>query len=202
MATPCGTINTASCQMLRIDSEPASILWPSGCPSARCGIILRTPARTYAMYAESQASALRWAQLLAMPAKLCPTCGMSCFDNRTERPAHVSLAQSFHSNEDISIEKCICLDNKWFFHTTCFSCNIKECSSRPHIERPNDMCNNGADNDGNEGQNQQKNRNRLDSEDSFRVEENWFYYSSFDSHAAGASSGMAARGRGRRKCID
>lgn len=92
IATPSGTINTASCRMLKIDSEPASVLWPSGCPSARCGIVIRTPARTYAMYAESQASALRWAQLLAMAAKLCPACGMSCFDARMETPGHVPLA--------------------------------------------------------------------------------------------------------------
>lgn len=98
-------------------------------------------------------------------------------------------AESFNSNDGISLEKCICLDNKWFFHTTCFSCNVKECSSRPDIKRPRSGRGGG---NGASGRDRKKTTDSQDSEDSFRVEENWFYYSPNDAHAATAASAAAS----------
>jgi hypothetical protein len=185
-SSPSGTINTAACTMLKIDAEPATILWPGACASARCGIVLRTQSRTYAMYAESKANALRWAQLLSMTAKLCAICGLSCFARNGRSDAGAALdAESPASGDGFGgSEVAICLEQKWFFHTTCFACNVKKGGTRPDVRRKrreaSDQTDDGTD------------RKGADSDDGIKIEENWFYYSPATGHDHKQTAAAAA----------
>ena len=104
------------------------------------------------------------------------------------------LAESFSSNDDgdATAEKCISLDKKWFFHTTCFACNIMGCSSRPDIKHPRS---NSTSTSGGGARSRKKTSDSQESEDSFQVEENWLYYSPADSHANTTAAAAAARMR-------